>query len=429
MILVYTPKKNRAELSAFNSYFHRPINRRPENTNKKTGENKTAMKPIYFDHGSTSFPKAPGVSDAMKALLDQGAFNINRGGYAGAYALEETVYQTRERLCRLFDFEPVKNVIFTPGVTWSLNMLLKGLLRPGDHAVTSSMEHNAVMRPLVQLERQGIRFDAVRADSQGVLTANDIEAAVRPETKAVILTAASNVCGTFLPLKEVGEICRKRNLFFLVDGAQTAGSFPLSMKECHIDALAFTGHKGLLGPQGIGGMLLSRELAAHLEPLVSGGTGSRSHSEEMPSFLPDRFEAGTLNLPGIVGLDAALKYLETTGIEAIGQKELELTDCFLSSLTQTEELATQIRILGRPGTQGRSAIVSLDFVHMDNAEVSRRLSEEYGVMTRCGMHCAPRAHQTLGSFPQGSVRFSFGHRNTEEEIAGCAAALRAILSR
>ena len=381
---------------------------------------------IYFDNGSTSFPKAPGVAEAVGGLIASGAFNINRGGYAGAYEVAGSVFETRELLCRLFGFSgECKNAVLTPSVTYSLNMILKGWLRPGDHVVTTSMEHNAVMRPLVQLQKAGVRFDAAQADGRGVLDPEKIEALIGPRTRPVVMTAASNVCGTLMPLREAGEICARRCVRFIVDSAQAAGLFPLSMEDLRIDALTFTGHKSLLGPQGVGGMIVRTDLAEEIEPLVSGGTGSMSDSEEIPPFLPDRFEPGTLNLPGIIGLHTALLFLQKTGIDALRAHDLRLTARFLEGVRELPK----VRAVGLPGVEGRAPIVSLDFGELDNAEAAYELDSRYGVMTRCGLHCAPRAHKTLGTFPQGTVRFAFGYGNTEDEVDRCLEALRAMTAK
>lgn len=379
---------------------------------------------IYFDNGSTSFPKAPGVGEAMASLVATAGFNINRGGYAGAYQVADMVLDTRELLCRLFDWDDPKNVAFTGNVTQSLNLILKGYLKPGGHVIVSAMEHNAVMRPLRQLREAGVAFDAAQADPDGSLPAGRVEALVRPETKLVVMTHASNICGTLLPIQEVGALCKRRGLRFVVDAAQTAGVVPLSMKALQADAIAFTGHKGLLGPQGVGGLLITDGFAQAVEPLISGGTGSVSDTEQMPAFLPDRFESGTLNLPGIAGLNAALRYLLETGIEAIYQAEMALCARFLEGARNLPG----VRLVGLDGPAGRVAVVSLDFTPagLDNALVAYRLDSEYGVMTRCGMHCAPRAHKALGTFPQGTVRFAFGHRNTPQEVDACLGALKAI---
>ena len=382
---------------------------------------------IYFDQASTSFPKAPGVAKAMYAYLTSLGTNVNRGCYEDAYAAEETVFNTRQLLAQLFHFPLTKNVILTGNITQSLNMLLKGLLRPGDHVLVSSMEHNAVMRPLVQLSRDGISFDRIPCRRDGTMILEQAEAMIRPSTKAIITLHASNVCGTHMPLAELGDICRRHHLFFLADTAQTAGIFPLDMEQLHIDGLAFTGHKGLRGPQGTGGFLISGQLADQMEPLISGGTGSVSHTEEVPSFLPDRFEPGTPNLPGIFGLHAALKELTPLSMEQIRTKELSLTGYFLEKLMELDPSEKHIRIIGRKDLSMRSAVVSIQTLDEDMASVAWHLDQDYHIMTRVGLHCAPNAHKTLDTYPAGTIRFSFGPQNTNNEIDFCIRALKEIL--
>ena len=382
---------------------------------------------IYFDQASTSFPKAPEVAKAMYAYLTNLGTNVNRGCYEDAYAAEETVFNTRKLLAQLFHFPLTKNVILTGNITQSLNMLLKGLLRPGDHVLVSSMEHNAVMRPLVQLSRDGISFDRIPCRRDGTMILEQAEAMIRPSTKAIITLHASNVCGTHMPLAELGDICRRHHLFFLADTAQTAGIFPLDMEQLHIDGLAFTGHKGLRGPQGTGGFLISGQLADQMEPLISGGTGSVSHTEEVPSFLPDRFGPGTPNLPGIFGLHAALKELTPLSMEQIRTKELSLTGYFLEKLMELDPSEKHIRIIGRKDLSMRSAVVSIQTLDEDMASVAWHLDHDYHIMTRVGLHCAPNAHKTLGTYPAGTIRFSFGPQNTNNEIDFCIRALKEIL--
>lgn len=382
---------------------------------------------IYFDQASTSFPKAPGVAKAMYAYLTSLGTNVNRGCYEDAYAAEETVFNTRKLLAQLFHFPLTKNVILTGNITQSLNMLLKGLLRPGDHVLVSSMEHNAVMRPLVQLSRDGISFDRIPCRRDGTMILEQAEVMIRPSTKAIITLHASNVCGTHMPLAELGDICHRHHLFFLADTAQTAGIFPLDMEQLHIDGLAFTGHKGLRGPQGTGGFLISGQLADQMEPLISGGTGSVSHTEEVPSFLPDRFEPGTPNLPGIFGLHAALKELTPLSMEQIRTKELSLTGYFLEKLMELDPSEKHIRIIGRKDLSMRSAVVSIQTLDEDMASVAWHLDHDYHIMTRVGLHCAPNAHKTLGTYPAGTIRFSFGPQNTNNEIDFCIRALKEIL--
>ena len=378
---------------------------------------------IYFDNGSTSWPKAPGVAGAMAELLENGAFNINRGNYAGAYEVESLVLDTREQLARLFGAGDSRYVIFTPGVTYSLNYFLKGFLKPGDHVLVSGLEHNAVMRPLEQMRKWDVSYDVVPVDGEGNLDADRLEAMIRPDTKAAVVTHASNVCGTVAPIRRIGEICKRRGLFFAVDTAQSAGTLPVDMKECGIDFLAFTGHKGLLGPQGIGGFLLSKELDGQMEAYIAGGTGSQSDSLLQPESLPDKYESGTMNLPGIIGLHAALDYLERTGIGAVHEKKMKLTAYFLEKMKEIPDVC----IVGRKDTTDRVAVVSLDFQKVDNAVAAFTLEQECGIMTRVGLHCAPTAHQSLHTFPQGTVRFAFGAENTRDEIDLCIEGIRRLV--
>ena len=385
------------------------------------------MNRIYLDQASTSFPKAPGVAQAMMDYLTMNGVNVNRGCYSSAYSAEEVIYETRQLLAELFHFSKCKNVIFTPNVTTSLNFILKGFLKPGDHILVSAMEHNAVMRPVVQLASSGISFDRIPCRTDGSMILEKVEELIRPETKAIVTLHASNVCGTRMPLDALGEICQRHQLYFVVDSAQTAGIVPINMDKMHIDALAFTGHKGLRGPQGTGGFLVSQELAEQMEPLISGGTGSVSHTEEIPDFLPDRFESGTPNLPGIYGLHEALLYLKTHSLQAINEKELSLTGYFLEQLQALDDTGRHIRIIGKKDLTDRNAVVSIQTPEIDMSQVAWQLDNEYGVMTRVGLHCAPNAHKTLGTYPAGTIRFSFGPENTKNELDFAIQGLKKIL--
>ena len=382
------------------------------------------MKDIYFDNSSTSFPKAPNVGRAMGEFIENGAFNINRGSYEGAYEAGSAVLDTREMLKDLFNCPNSKNVVFTPSVTYSLNFFIKGFLKPGDHVLVTSVEHNAVMRPLVQMEKLGVEFDAVPCDEEGGVTADDFRAYIKENTKAIITTHASNVCGTIIPIEEIGALCKEKGLVYAVDTAQTAGILNIDMQKANIDFLAFTGHKGLLGPQGIGGFIASDKLEGLIDPVISGGTGSLSDSEEIPDFLPDRFESGTLNLPGIIGLHQALVYLKEAGIDNMRKEKMEVTKYFLDQVKEIDG----VKVAGKKTVEGRLGVVSIDFEGFDNSIVSFYLSSKYKIMTRVGMHCAPRAHKTLKTFPQGTVRFSFSHFNTKEEVDVCIDAIKTILS-
>ena len=453
------------------------------------------LKRIYLDQASTSSPKAPGVARVMSDFLESGGYNISRGHYQGAEAAGLAVLDARKAVARFFHFPAFRRVIFTNNITHSLNLVLKGFLRPGDRVICSTMEHNAMMRPLRQLEKSGVIVDEVPNDAKGRWPLEAVREALEKPARALAMTAASNVCGTLLPFRDVAKLCHEAGTAFILDTAQVAGTLPLDAAELDCDALCFTGHKGLLGPQGIGGVLFSERMAEECSPLISGGTGSFSDSEELPPLLPDRFEAGTQNLPGILGLGAALAYLEGLNAEAsvsenpnlkakadTGKSELrrdkqaaddgekeprevmqpspsvavpgsrsafeqaqrglwkiavaELALCrrFLEGAEALSE-RLPLRILGLPsssclpGKEERVAVVSLDFPKHDNARVAWLLDQNYGIMTRTGLHCAPQAHKTLGSFPRGSVRFSFGGTNTGEEVDAALSALEEILSQ
>ena len=416
---------------------------------------------IYLDQASTSSPKAPGVARVMSDFLESGGYNISRGHYQGAEAAGLAVLDARKAVARFFHFPAYRRVVFTNNITHSLNLVLKGFLRPGDRVICSSMEHNAMMRPLRQLEKIGVIVEEIPNDAQGRWPLEAVQEALKKPARALAMTAASNVCGTVLPFREVAKLCHEAGTAFILDTAQVAGTLPLDAAELGCDALCFTGHKGLLGPQGIGGVLFSELMAEECSPLISGGTGSFSDSEELPPLLPDRFEAGTQNLPGILGLGAALAYLEGLNAEAqaegspateavpgtrsafeqaqkglwkIAAAELALCRRFLEGAEALSE-RLPLRILGLPSSscqlekEERVAVVSLDFPEHDNARVAWLLDQNYGIMTRTGLHCAPQAHKTLGSFPRGSVRFSFGGTNTSEEVDAALAALEEILSQ
>ena len=382
------------------------------------------MKQIYFDNASTSFPKAPGLGKVMGEQIDQAAYNINRGGYKGAYNLGEIVMDTRELLCSMFHGSDMANVIFTPGNTASVNMALQGVLRAGDHVLVSGMEHNAVVRPLEYLAQQGVEWTQIPCNEQGELQLEQLEELIRSNTKMIFIMHASNVCGTILPIEKVGEICNKYNILFGVDAAQSAGAYAINMEEMYIDLLTMPAHKSLMGPQGIGVLMLSERVAQMIRPILQGGTGSASHELTMPEFMPDKLEAGTMNLTGVVGLYHALCYIQEEGMDTIVAKKKHLTEVFLQKLEQVKE----IKVIGKHDLENRCAVVSVDCLHQDNAEVAYQLETKYGISTRCGLHCAPLAHRTLHTFPQGTIRFSLGYFNTVEEVQVVVDALRSIVS-
>jgi cysteine desulfurase family protein len=382
------------------------------------------MKYVYLDNGATSYPKAPGVAKSMSDYILNVGTNIGRGAYDSSYEAENIVYETRELICELFNFDKPENVIFTKNVTESMNVLIKGLLRDGDHVVVSSMEHNAVMRPLNALGNK-IEYTRVQCNKSGELKIEDVENSIKPNTKAIIMTHASNVCGTILDLEKVGEICKRNNKFFIIDGAQTAGFSDIDFQRLNADAIGFTGHKSLLGPQGIGGFVVNDRTADEMNTLIEGGTGSLSDTERQPDYMPDKFEAGTLNIPGIYGLNASLKYLFSYGIKNIREKEIYLLDKFLEGLLNVKK----IKLIGKTTSDDRTGVLSIDFIDDDNGLVAHELSKEYGIMTRSGLHCAPSAHKTLGTFPEGTVRFSLGHSTTLEEIEYSISCINDIVSK
>ena len=379
------------------------------------------MRPIYLDNAATSFPKPEGVSAAMKTYMDQVGATINRSVYGSAQDAGLVTLQLRQRLKRIFRFpEPVTHVILTPGATWGLNMAIKGFLKPGDHCLVSSMEHNAVMRPLLQLE--GVEFDRIPCSREGLLDPRGIEPLIRPNTKLLVMAHGSNVCGSVQDAKAVGAICARHSIAFLLDAAQTAGHYPVDFEGFGLSALCVPGHKGLLGPSGIGALLMTEEFARKLDPIVAGGTGSASDSEYLPDYLPDRFESGTPNLPGIYGWEAALRFVEETGIDALRSHEMALCARFLEGLEQIEGAS----LCGTKDFNRRVGVVSVDFRRQDNAEAAFALETEYGILTRCGLHCAPSAHKTLDTFPRGTVRFSLGFATTEADVDAALAAIQKI---
>ena len=385
-----------------------------------------ATRRTYLDNASTTFPKPPCVTEAVCRYMTEMGTNVGRGEYASAFDTEDLVFDTRAALCRLFDGPDPSDVVFTRNVTEALNLVLKGLLHPGDHVVVSSMEHNAVMRPLTQLAATGVTFSRAQCAPDGTLDATEVERLICPQTRAVVMTHASNVCGTILPISDVAEVCHAHGMPLIVDAAQTAGVVPVSLCEWGASVVCFTGHKGLLGPQGIGGCVLDPEFATQIDALVAGGTGSHSDSEQMPSFMPDRLEAGTPNLPGIAGLGAGLAWLGERGIDTVRTHELALTRRLLDGLAPLAA-AGRVRLVGLPGTEGRTGVVSIQTPGHDLAQVAHDLDARYGIQTRVGLHCAPSAHKTLGTYHTGTIRFSLGWANTEGDIDLAAAALEELL--
>ncbi|MCL2217130.1 MAG: aminotransferase class V-fold PLP-dependent enzyme [Defluviitaleaceae bacterium] len=383
------------------------------------------MRKVYADNSSTSFPKAPGVSDSIKDFLDNVGCNVNRGGYEASYNTALEILEARKLLCGLFNFnEPIgkpRNVIFTPGITYSINMILQGFLKENDHIITTSMEHNGVMRPLHELSERGVDYSMAECEEDGTLDPQKIASLFTAKTKAVIMTHASNVSGTVLPIREVYEICAPREIKLIIDTAQTAGELPIDMS--YADAIAFTAHKGLLAAQGLGGFIIKSDFAKKITPIITGGTGSKSHEILQPDLLPDKFEAGTINIPAIIGLKKALEYIKAQNPATIHAKKMKLTERFLQAVRDIPGVV----IIGKKDLQNRISTVSLNFKTIDNAEIAALLDSDYGIMTRCGLHCAPVAHKTLKTYPHGTVRFSFGYFNTPGEIDYIAQAIKEIV--
>lgn len=378
---------------------------------------------IYLDNAATSWPKPPQVAEAMVTFMDQVGANPGRSGHRLSVAAGRVVYEVREALADLFHARDPLRVAFGLNATDALNLALHGLLRPGDHVVTSSMEHNSVMRPLRALEHRGVEVTVVPCSPQGFLDPGDVERALRPHTRMAVLTHASNVTGTLLPIREVGEVARRHGVLFLVDAAQTAGAVPIDMEADAIDILCFTGHKALLGPMGTGGLVLGERVdAADLRPVRQGGTGSRSEHEEHPDFLPDLCEAGTPNAVGLAGLLAGVRWVQERGVEAIRAHEQALTARLLDGLAEVPGVV----VYGPRDATRQTGTVSFNLEGLDPSEVGLLLDEEYGILCRVGLHCAPAAHRTLGTFPRGTVRFAVGCFTTREEVDAAVDAVRKI---
>jgi cysteine desulfurase family protein len=373
---------------------------------------------IYFDNAATSWPKPPGVAEAMLHFLNQVGANPGRSGHRLSIEAGRIVYQTREAVARLFNVRDPLRIVFGANATEALNLALRGYLRPGDHVITGSMEHNSVMRPLRALARpsagrEGIALTVVPCSPQGFLDPADLEAAIRPETAMIVLNQASNVCGSLLPVREAGAIARCHGCLLLVDAAQTAGAYPIDVEADQIDLLAFTGHKALVGPMGTGGLVIGERVEVErLEPLKQGGTGSLSEWQEQPDFLPDKYESGTANAVGLAGLGAGVRWVLDQGVPAIRRHEVELTRRLIEGLNSIPG----VTVYGGLDAGQQMATVSFNIAGLLPSDVGLRLDEECEIMCRVGLHCAPAAHETLGTFRQGTVRFGLGALNTAAEV-------------
>jgi cysteine desulfurase family protein len=365
---------------------------------------------IYFDNAATSWPKPDVVKLAMVDFLDNAAANPGRSGHRLSVKAGRLLYDARESIAELLGIEDPLSIAFCLNVTQALNIGFRGVLKPGDEVVTTSMEHNSVARPLRYLEKCGVKLSIVQCASDGSVDPNDIKRAITSDTRMVVTTHASNVTGTLLPIDEIGRIARERGALYLVDAAQTVGCVPLDVKRLPVDMLAFTGHKSLMGPTGTGGLYVRSGL--EVEPLFYGGTGSRSETDAQPEFLPDRLESGTMNTVGLVGLGAAARFILDKGIPAIRKHEIRLLDRLLTGLSTIQNIV----IYGPKDPIKQVATVSFNIEGMEPSDVGLALDERNGIMCRVGLHCAPWAHRTLGTFPKGTVRLGMGYFNTEEEV-------------
>ncbi|MCM8711940.1 aminotransferase class V-fold PLP-dependent enzyme [Clostridium sp. SYSU_GA19001] len=381
---------------------------------------------LYLDNVATSYPKPPDVYNAvMHYMINIGA-NPGRGGHSSSLEGSRIVYRCREALMKLFNFDKLENVVFTSNITVSLNMLIKSVIKDGWHVITTSMEHNSVLRPLSSLEKsKKIQLDILPCSKEGILNIELFKNSIKSNTKLVVLSHASNVIGSIQPIEEIGRLCRENNIYFIIDTAQTAGVIPLDFYKLNLSALAFTGHKSLLGPQGIGGFLISDELNNEALPIIEGGTGSLSESIFQPDFLPDKFESGTMNTPAIAGLLEGINYINKEGIKAIRDKEEYLTNLFIQDILNIDDFV----LYGTKNSSLMTPTLSINSAKLNNSELGYILDTEYGIITRTGLHCAPLAHKTIETFPEGTLRISFGPFNDTKDVKYTIHALNNIIKR
>jgi len=377
-------------------------------------------KVIYFDHAATSWPKPPAVRAALDGYFGEGGGNPGRSGHRMSIAAARLVEECRDAVAECLNAADPARITFTKNATEALNIAIYGLVGPGDHTITSSIEHNSVMRPLRHLEASGMELTVIRCAPDGTLDPAAVAAAIRPHTGLIVTLHGSNVMGSLLPIGELATIARRHGVPYLVDASQTAGSVPIDVSTLGLDMVAFTGHKSLLGPTGTGG-LYSRE-GLVIRPLTRGGTGSRSDLEIQPEFMPDALESGTLNVAGIAGLGAAVHYLLDEGIDKVAAHEADLVGRFMRGAAEIPGL-----IVHGPATENeRCGVISFNITGMTCSDVGTLLDREYTIMSRVGLHCAPGAHHTQGTFPEGSVRFGFGYSNTLDQIDTALGALKEI---
>ena len=377
---------------------------------------------IYFDNAATTLKKPKGVAEAVYNAINNFA-NASRGSYESSLNSERIILSAREKLKKLFNADSPNCIAFTSNSTEALNMAIKGLICKNEHIITTSFEHNSVLRPIYEMEKLGAEVTIIKADKNGNINYDEIENNIKENTKAIICAHASNVIGNILDISFIGKISKKYNLLFILDASQTAGCFPIDMKNNFIDVLCFTGHKGLMGPQGTGGLCVRKDL--YIKPLKTGGSGIKSYSKTHPENMPTRLEAGTLNGHGIAGLNAALEFIESETIEKIRNHERELSRYFYDSIKNIEN----IKFYGNYETDNRVSIVALNIGEIDSSKISDILSNDYNIATRPGAHCSPLMHEALGTVNQGIVRFSFSYFNTFEEIEKGIEAIKEISAK
>jgi len=375
----------------------------------------------YFDNAATSYPKPKEVYDELIDIMKTKGANPGRGSHTMALEASRVIYDTRCKLANLFNIDNPLNIAFTQNATHSLNMAIKGYLRKGDHVVTTSLEHNSVLRPLYSLEEDcGLELTIVESDRDGTIDTENLLSAIREDTRAVVMTHASNLTGTILPVKEIGKVCREKGVTLIVDASQSAGYLDIDVEEMNIDILCFTGHKSLYGPQGTGGIYVKEGI--EITPLMEGGSGSHSKLKRHPREMPDLLEYGTLNAPAIGALGAGIDFITKIGLSNIRMHEEKLLKTFMDGIAGLSHIKVYGKIEGR-----KTPVVTMNIKGIDPAEVSQLLDEEYGIATRPGMHCAPLAHKSIGTYETGAIRFSFGYFNSLVEVAYTVNALKEIV--
>lgn len=375
---------------------------------------------IYFDNAATTYPKPENVYQAVNKCMREYCANPGRSGHKLSMEAGRVILEARELVAELFGVKKSENIIFGLNATDALNTAIKGMVKQGDHIITTSMEHNSVLRPLKQLENIGIETTIIMCNESGELSLSELEANIKSNTKVIVTTHASNVTGTIMPIKEIGKIAKQNKLLYIIDAAQTAGVYKLNVSDINVDVLTFTGHKGLMGPQGVGGFYVKEGVA--LRQMREGGTGSMSESLIQPEMLPDKYESGTPNTPGLAGLAAGLKFIKEVGIDNIKHHEEEITSYFLNQLSEIDDII----IYGPRDIKKQAPVVSINIKNRTSSEVSFLLDNQFDIATRPGLHCAPLAHQTIGTKEKGTVRFSFGYFNTKDEIDKAMVALKSI---